>query len=162
MVPSPSNWSLSPVGAQEERETEPCPDKIIQRPRSPHFQNKAPRRSKQKEASCHSRWRQPTHKASSLETILAKRCTHTGEGPKRKQIQTRTRQSEMTGQRKPGRNAPYFRLPRGCSSIWVHPCKSSHTYLFLLINILLVLLLSVSLWKFISTKPTGQGLVTGH
>lgn len=42
-----------------------------------------------------------------------------------------------------------------------HVCLSTRT-LFLLINTLLISLLSISLWQFISTKPKGQGLVTGH
>ena len=41
-------------------------------------------------------------------------------------------------------------------------CVYSHVLFFLLINTLLVSLLSVSLWKFISTKLMGQGLVTAH
>ena len=49
-------------------------------------------------------------------------------------------------------------------TLWVRPCVSIHKYSFfsLLINTLFVLLLSISLWKFISTKPTGQGFVTVH
>ena len=42
--------------------------------------------------------------------------------------------------------------------MYVYP----HVHFFLLINTLLISLLSVSLWQFISTKPKGQGLVTGH
>ena len=43
-------------------------------------------------------------------------------------------------------------------------CVSIHMYCtrFLLINTLLVSLLSVSMWKLISTQLTGQGLVTGN
>ena len=71
----------------------------------------------------------------------------------------------MIGQRQPGRSAPckWFKLLRGQDSLslsqpmWVY----SHVLFVLLINTLLVSLLSVSLWKFISTNPTGQGLVTG-
>ena len=40
-------------------------------------------------------------------------------------------------------------------------CAYSYVLFLLLINTLLVSLLSVSLWKFISTNPTGQGLVIG-
>ena len=42
--------------------------------------------------------------------------------------------------------------------MYVYP----QVHFFLLINTLLISLLSVSLWQFISTKPKGQGLVTGH
>ena len=42
--------------------------------------------------------------------------------------------------------------------MYVYP----HVHFFLLINTLLISLLSISLWQFISTKPKGQGLVTGH
>ena len=42
-------------------------------------------------------------------------------------------------------------------------CLSTHTVcFFLLINTLLASLLSISMWKFISTQLMGQGLVTGH
>ena len=41
-------------------------------------------------------------------------------------------------------------------------CIYSHVLFLLLINALLVSLLSVSLWKFIPTEPTDQGLVTGR
>ena len=42
-------------------------------------------------------------------------------------------------------------------------CLSTYTVLtFLLINALLASPLSISMWKFISTQLTGQGLVTGH
>ena len=41
-------------------------------------------------------------------------------------------------------------------------CVSIHSTLFLLINALLVSLLSVPMWKFISTQLTGKGLVTDH
>ena len=41
-------------------------------------------------------------------------------------------------------------------------CAYSHVLFLLLINTLPVSLISVSLWKFISTQLMGQGLVTGR
>ena len=42
------------------------------------------------------------------------------------------------------------------------PCVYPHLPFFLLINTSLASLLSVSMWKFISTQLMGQGLVTYH
>ena len=42
-----------------------------------------------------------------------------------------------------------------------HPCVYPHAPFLLLINTLVVSLLSISMWKFISTQLTSQGLVPG-
>ena len=76
----------------------------------------------------------------------------------------RTRQSKMIGQRKPGRNALYkrFKLPQQVNSFSepTNVCLFMCTF-FLLMSTLLISPLSISLWKFISTKLMSQGFVTG-
>ena len=47
-------------------------------------------------------------------------------------------------------------------SLWACSRVYPHVLFFLPINILPVLLLSISMWKFISTQLTSQGLVTGR
>lgn len=88
-------------------------------------------------------------------------------GPQDKPNRLRSRQSKMTGQRKPRRNAPHkwFKPKREKTqlSLSLPMCPSIHTVLFfLLINTLPASLLSVSMWKFISTQLRGQDLFIGH
>ena len=52
----------------------------------------------------------------------------------------------------------YFWQYSFCACLFVYP----HLLFFLLINIFLISLLSVSMWKCISTKLMDQDLVTGH
>ena len=70
----------------------------------------------------------------------------------------------MIGQRKLGRNAPYkwFKLPGGHDSLFETTLVCLSTCTLSPLNTLLASQLSISLWKFISTKPTGQGFVTVH
>ena len=68
--------------------------------------------------------------ASSLEAILAKRCVQTrGRTLRYTNYGLRTRQSKMTGQKKPGKNAPY-KLPQGRNSFSVPAHVSMHAYSF--------------------------------
>ena len=97
--------------------------------------------------------------ASSLESILTKRCAYTGEDPEINQIQTQSQTKQDDWPEETQKNCPIkdstyhegatFSLESSRVSLFTGT-------LFLLINTLLVSLLSVSLWKFISIKPTGQ------
>ena len=93
--------------------------------------------------------------ASSLEPLLAKRCTHMQEDPEISQRQTQNRQSKTIGQRKPGGNAPkkWFKLSQGQDSPLAHLCLSTHTVLFLLVNTSLTSLIPVSIWKLPADYP---------
>ena len=94
--------------------------------------------------------------ASSLDSILAKKCTRTlGRTLWQTKHRLRTRQSKMIGRRKPRKKCPVLviwtsmraRLPLW-ACLYVYP----YVLFFLLRKTLLVPLLSVSLWKLIFCK----------
>ena len=100
--------------------------------------------------------------AFSVEFILAKMRAHTGRSWDIQNMDCEPRQVKMSSQRKSGRNAPHkwFKLPPGRNSgplsLSLPMCLSICTVLFLLINTVLASPL-LSLWKFFSAAPKGQG-----
>ena len=54
------------------------------------------------------------------------------------------------------------KLPWGLHTLWAYLCVYPHVLFSLLIITLIVSLLSVSIWKFISTQQMGQSLVIVH
>ena len=91
---------------------------------------------------------------------------HTGEDPEIYQIQTQNQAKQDDWPKETWKKCPIKVIQtttRARLSLSPPVCLSTHTVLFfLLINTLLASLLYISMWKFISTKLTGQGLVTGR
>ena len=145
-------------------EAEHCPDKR-QRPHIFHSQGQGDLANYKCTESLLEVWKgSNVNQVFSLKSILGKRCTHIHGNILKYTIQgLRFRQSKLIGQRKPGRNVPckWFKLLQCCNSLSPSVFLSMCT-LFLLINTLLVSLLSISMWKFISIQLMGQGLITGY
>ena len=91
--------------------------------------------------------------------------THTGEDPEINQIQTQNQAKQDDWPKKTLKKCPIKVIQtttRARLSLWAHPVCRFTGALFPLINTLLVSLLSISLWKFISTQlaTSCHGLAT--
>ena len=149
-------------------EAEHCPDKR-QRPHIFHSQGQGDLANYKCTESLLEVWKgSNVNQVFALKSILGKRCTHIHGNILKYTIQgLRFRQSKVTGQGKP-RKIAYksdSNYHEGATlSLSLPTYLSIHMYYtsFLLINTLLVSVLSIYIWKYISKWLTHQALATGH
>lgn len=151
-------------------EAEPCSDEKTEatfssfsksrRPSGLHMCRKPPRRSEMEGAPPYSRWYQPTHRSLQQNSSwLRDVSTHTGgpwDKPNRDSGKARWLVKGHSEDLPNISGSNYHRYMM--RTLWVCPCVDSHVPFFLLINVLLVTLFSISLWEFISTNARPEAL----